>query len=387
MTTVYNIDLGIKESEFFNIKNKSLKLDTAEDVSDIIKDIKAVSTLKKVDLSGNTIGPKALEAIVDAILTVSKTNLVELNLQDIFTARNKEEIQESFEKLIPLLPQFTNLLVLNLSDNAIGQEAIGPLCSILAKLPALKHLILTNNGLGPFSGAKLGKALYAQSKISTNGGLQTFWCGRNRLEKGSIDYLSIGLRQHPELKEIRMYQNGIRPAGISKFIKHCISQLTNLQVLDLQDNTFTVVGATALAGTVDKLADLKELNLNDCFLDKRGGLTLVQALGGLKDSKLESLKLQFNELDEPVLELLARTVPVLSDLKFLDLNGNIFFEDSEHIEKINEHFESKGFGELGELDELEEPDSEEEDEEGEEEEKEDNINLDALEKDLASVHI
>ena len=81
----------------------------------------------------------------------------------------------------------------------------------------------------------------------------------------------------------------------------------------------------------------------------------------------------------------------LPNLKFLELNGNRFEEDSEHIDKINEVFETRGFGELDELDELEELDSDEEedeeDEEGNEDTLEEDLDLDELEEELAGVSL
>ena len=43
---------------------------------------------------------------------------------------------------------------------------------------------------------KLAKAKKAEGKES----LKTFICGRNRLENGSVNYLSVGLRNHKDLK-------------------------------------------------------------------------------------------------------------------------------------------------------------------------------------------
>ena len=48
------------------------------------------------------------------------------------------------------------------------------------------------------------------------------------------------------LTRVSMTQNGINHAGISALAK-ALSKNTNLQVLDLNDNTFTAKGAAAVA--------------------------------------------------------------------------------------------------------------------------------------------
>lgn len=102
------------------------------------------------------------------------------------------------------------------------------------------------------------------------------------------------------------------------------------------------------------------------------------------------LKLQYNELETDSLAVLADLIgEYLPNLKLLELNGNRFEEDSEHIESIKEVFEKRGFGEIDELDELEELDSDEEEEEEEEEEDslEVDLDLEELEKELAGVKL
>ncbi|KAK7686979.1 hypothetical protein QCA50_010062 [Cerrena zonata] len=66
-----------------------------------------------------------------------------------------------------------------------------------------------------------------------------------------------------------------------------------------------------------------------------------------------------------------------------------FEEDSDLIEKINDIFTERGFGELDELDDLEEIDSEDEDEDDDEtnDDEADDEDLDQLEKELANLDL
>ncbi|VEU21331.1 DEKNAAC102754 [Brettanomyces naardenensis] len=410
MATVYKSELDIPAKSSFSLKDKSLKLDNLEQVQPYLDELSSKKDLQKIDLSGNTISPEASKYLASGILK-HKDTLEELNLQDIYTSRDKNEIPASLTEFFAVIERLPHLRVLNLSDNAFGQDTIEVLEGFVSKSKYIEHLIISNNGLGPFSGARLGKALYRMAKLRDASeekdknvrSLKTFWCGRNRLESGSSELLALGLRANKNLKEIRLYQNGIRPNGIARLIFHGLSHLHDLEVLDLDDNTFTWPGSVALADSLSKWPELKELNVNDCLLKARGCVKLLEKLAEFSDkSKLETLKMQYNELDDSSLKLLVALLPNLKNHSILELNGNRFEEDSEYVDRINSIFAIKGTGSLDELDDLEELDSEDEEEEegedgedgdeseqeeDEEERKKVEDKLATLEKDLAETHI
>ncbi|AWU74603.1 hypothetical protein CAS74_004838 [Pichia kudriavzevii] len=403
MSTVHSRDLGIPETHFFSIRNKGLKLDTAEDIQPYIDELLSLKDVAKVDISGNTISPECSKILAQALYKFKNT-IRDVNLQDIYTSRDRFEIPKSLSEFFPVLLEMPNLSVFNLSDNALGQDAIDVLEDFISKCKTIEYFILTNNGLGPFSGARVGKALYKSAKLRESDPenskfLKAFWCGRNRLENGSCEALSLGFKANSKLEEIKLYQNGIRPAGISKLINFGIKHLSNLKVLDLQDNTFTVPGSYALANAISTLPQLIELNVNDCLLKAKGIKFFLDKLGEISDkSKLQILRLQYNELESDSLETLVKILPNLKELSTLELNGNRFEEDSQLIEKINEIFEEKGLGELDELDDLEEIDSDEEDDDDGDDGDDDDTEeaedtkvveerLNELERELAQTHI
>ncbi|KAH3682939.1 hypothetical protein WICPIJ_006093 [Wickerhamomyces pijperi] len=376
-----------KDEEVYSIAGKAYKFDTVVDIQPYIDELTAkasTSTIKKLDFSGNTIGIEASKALGEVLSTL--TSLEEVNFADLFTGRLKDEIPQSLYHLLPPLIKLSKLHILNLSDNAFGLMTIEPLEQFLAQAIYVEHLILSNNGMGPFAGERIGKALYKLSqakKAASLASLKTFICGRNRLENGSINYLAIGLRNHKDLQVVKLYQNGIRPQGIAKLILQGLKFNNALTILDLQDNTITSKSAIVLADNLKSWTQLKELNVNDCLLKPIGSMKLVEAFHqGSVLENLEQLKLQYNELETNALELLKDVVESkLPNLKNLELNGNRFEEESEIIEQITAIFEERGFGEVDELDDLEEVDSDEEDEE-EEEEEEAQEDLDELEKEL-----
>lgn len=370
----------------FSIAGKQIKFNNKEDIESYTNEIKQLKDLKKLDFSGNTIGIDASELLAEAISHHSST-LEWVNFSDLYTGRLNTEIPQSLQHLLPALLKCSNLTYIDLSDNAFGLQTIDPIESYLTKAVTLEHLILTNNGMGPIAGSRIGESLFKLAKAKKSVGkpsLKTFVCGRNRLENGSINNLAVGLRNHQDLEEVRLFQNGIRPAGISKLIEFGLSKNKNLKVLDLQDNTLTTSAAETLASVINSWENLQELNLNDALLKPKGSDLLIEALSKGPVRKLLKLTLTYNEIEAKSLPKLATTIKdKLPELKVLNLNGNRFEEDNEVVEEIKEIFEERGFGELDEIDDADEPDSDEEDEEDEQEDKlENNIDLDDLEKEL-----
>lgn len=358
----------------YSIAGKQLKLDGAKDVEFLVNDLKSMSDVTKIDLSGNTIGIESAKAISEALVQF-KSSLTEINLSDIFTGRLNTEVPQCLNHLLPTLLECPKLSTINLSDNALGLQTIEPIENYLAKAVTLDHLILSNNGMGPFSGERIGKALYKLSKLKqthNKPSLKTFVCGRNRLENGSMKYLTLGLINHKDLETLQLYQNGIRPKGIAILING-LSSNKNLKLLDLQDNTLTFKGSNAIAENLKHWEQLSELNLNDCLLKSKGLSKIVAALTSTEKVNINVLKLQYNELNKKSLTDLYDAIKGGKlELTKLEINGNMLDDDDELIEQFQELFEDK---EIDELDEMEGEDSDEEEEEEEEEDEEDDSNV------------
>ena len=383
------------ENEVFSIAGKALKLTTKEDIQPILNDLLKLDKVTKIDVSGNTIGIEASLALAECIKDNEKIykNVVEVDFADLYTSRLVDEVVKSLECLLPAFLTCQNLKIVNLSDNAFGLRTIDSLERYIANAIHLEHLILSNNGMGPFAGERIGKALFklAQNKKHENLPLlKTFICGRNRLENGSSLYLAIGLKSHGKaLQTVKLYQNGIRPTGIMTLIEYGFRYCQNLEILDLQDNTFTTVASLKLAEYLPIWKDtLVELNLNDCLLKPKGSDSILKQLNSHVFQRLCKLKLEYNEIEQESVEnylLKALEDEKLPSLKELELNGNRLDEDSETVDLLQGMFENM------ELDDLEEVDSEDEDEEDEEddeeEEKLEEIDIETLEKELSELEV
>ncbi|KAI0839003.1 RNI-like protein [Hypoxylon sp. FL0890] len=370
----------------FSLEGKVLKLDTAQDLEAHIGPLRAMDDVEEVRILGNTLGVEACKLLGEVLAT--KKSLKVANLADIFTGRLLNEIPEALSSLLTSILNLPNLHTINLNDNAFGLNTQAPLVAFLSNHVPLQHLYLNNNGLGPHAGILIADALselHAKKEAARKAGqvvpdLETVICGRNRLENGSMLSWAKAFSLHNKVKEVKMVQNGIRQEGIEQLLTAGLNHATKLQVLDLQDNTFTIKGARALAKVVPLWADIQELGIGDSLLSAKGGILLADALAKGQNKKLETLRLQYNDITSIGVKGFASAAKDgLPALKRIELNGNKFSEDDEYIlalqELLDERKEKYGGDIIDEdtwgldsLSDLEELDSEEEEEEEEEEE-------------------
>lgn len=350
----------------FSLAGQGLKLDTREDLEKHIQSLKDFP-VTHIDLSGNTYGVDASAAL--ASILSNKPTLESADLHDIFTSRLLSEIPPALTSLLNALLECPNLHTVDLSDNAFGLNTKDPLVDFLAKHIHLKHLILNNNGMGPIAGTSIAEALttLAERKATARKDgkevpdLESIVCGRNRLENGSMAAWAKAYEAHKAgIKSVKMTQNGIRPEGISHLISAGLSKCSNLEVFDLQDNTFTFAGATALAKALQGWPKLKELGVGDDYLGPRGSVKVFESLATGNNKEVEILRLEFNDIiPAGVRSLLKAAKDGLPKLQRVELNGNKFEEEDPSVEALSRLLSERDGG-LGDLDELEGEDSDEE---------------------------
>lgn len=369
----------------FSLEGKGLKLNTAEEIEAHIKPLLENTDYTEVRLGGNTYGVSASERLASAL--AAQKNLEVAELADIFTSRLLSEIPPALTSLLNALRELSSLHTVNLSDNAFGLNTQAPLVDFLSRHVPLRHLILNNNGLGPAAGTYVADALTKLAERKEDARkegkevslLESVVCGRNRLENGSMAGWARAYQAHAkDIRSVKMTQNGIRQEGISLLLREGLRHASGIEVIDLQDNTFTVMASTALAEVVAGWPSLRDLGVGDCLLSSRGGIKIAQALAERKNEKLEALRLQYNEITaEGVKQFLHAAKFGLPSLRRIELNGNKFLEDEESITELQELLGARKDAQgndddpedmwgVDELDELEE-ESEAEDEEVEEE--------------------
>ncbi|NXF39587.1 RAGP1 protein, partial [Nyctibius bracteatus] len=357
-----------------SFKGQSLKLNTAEDAEEVIKQIEEFDGLEALCLEGNTVGVEAAKVIAKAL--EKKSELKRCHWSDMFTGRLRSEIPPALISLgDALITAGAQLVELDLSDNAFGPDGVRGFEALL-KSPAcysLQELRLNNCGMGIGGGKILAAALKECHRKSSAQGkplaLRIFVAGRNRLENDGATALAEAFGIIGTLEEVHIPQNGINHPGITALAQaFAINPL--LKVINLNDNTFTEKGAIAMAETLKALRQIEVINFGDCLVRSKGAIAIADAVKeGLH--KLKELNLSFCEIKRDAALTVAEAIEDKAELEKLDLNGNCLGEEGcEQLQEILEGFNMAAV--LGSLsdDEGEEEDDDDEEEEDEEEEEE-----------------
>ncbi|KAM5443036.1 Ran GAP Rna1 [Microsporum ferrugineum] len=377
-------------ASLFSIEGKGKRFDSADDLEPFIKPlVETDDVITEIRLGGNTFGVPASERLASVLRTQKKLHTA--NLADIFTSRLLDEIPQALSFLLKALREVSTLQTIDLSDNAFGLNTQAPLVEFLKAHTPLRHLILNNNGLGPKAGNLIAdalKELHTRKEEARSANtktevpyLETIVCGRNRLESGSMASWAKMVKSHGKgLRTIRMTQNGIRQDGIVLLLDTGLQHAPELEVLDLQDNTFTMTGSRVLARVVTGWPKVREISLSDCYLKGKGALLVAKTLAKGENKQLEILRLAYNDITaEGLKEFVQAAKSSLPALKRVELNGNKLNEEDSNLvdlrsllderkEKFGKKDEDEAAWGLDELDELESEDEGEEEEDEEEEE-------------------
>ncbi|KAI2666899.1 Ran GTPase-activating protein 1 [Labeo rohita] len=355
-------------------KGQGLKLDNAQSVEKMVKEIEEFDGLRALRLEGNTIGVEAAQTIAKALET--KSDLQCCHWSDMFTGRLRAEIPPALVSLgDALITAGARLKVLDLSDNAFGPDGVKGIEKLLksAACHTLQELRLNNCGMGIGGGKILAAALTVCHKESSALGaplqLKVFIAGRNRLENDGATALAHAFQLIGSLEEVHMPQNGINHQGVTA-LATAMEHNPQLRVLNLNDNTFTKRGAIAMAQALKHLRNVQVINFGDCLVRSEGASAIAETLKeGLPI--LKELNLSFGEITEEAALEVARSVQHKDQLKRLDLNGNSLGE--EGCENLKEVMESMNMGDkLGSLSDDEgEPEEDEDEEEDEDDDDED----------------
>ncbi|CCD66005.1 Ran GTPase-activating protein 2 [Caenorhabditis elegans] len=341
---------------------KQLKLDTEEEISKVIDQIRKHLNLEVLDFRGNTLSVLAGKLIAESLKT--RRELKECIWSDMFTGRLKDEIPLVLDALgEALTASGCRLTTLDLSDNAFGAGLSTSLYNFLQSpaLYSLENLILNNNGLG-LAGKTVGKALCslidASKKAGTPLKLKKFVCGRNRLEVESTIALSDAFIKLGTLEEIRLPQNGIRDDGIIA-LAEAFRMNKKLRIIDINDNFCCPEGAIQISEVLSDLQFIEVLDLGDCVCDDPGVLAIIAELDKINRDCLKKVVLSGNNITSDVIDEIGACFnsPKMCHVK-VDISVNMFGKDFDSAKarhgKGNIDFGRRGDDELLSSDEEEE---------------------------------
>uniref|UniRef100_A0A3B4X831 Ran GTPase activating protein 1b n=1 Tax=Seriola lalandi dorsalis TaxID=1841481 RepID=A0A3B4X831_SERLL len=339
-------------------KGLGLKLDNAESVEELVREIEQYQGLRALRLEGNTVGVEAAQAIAKAL---ESKDLLQVFLRSWFP------LPRSLGSA--LMSAGARLTELDLSDNAFGPDGVKGIEQLL-KSPSchtLRELRLNNCGMGIGGGKILAEALIECHRQSSAHGaplrLRVFIAGRNRLENEGASALAKAFQLIGSLEEVHMPQNGINHKGVMA-LASAMRHNPELRVLNFNDNTFTKKGTLAMAQALKHLRNVQVINFGDCLVRSEGAIALAAVLReGLPI--LKELNLSFGEITEAAALVVAQAVMDKPHMEKVDLNGNCLGE--EGCEALRDAMESMDKGDvLASLSDDEgEPEDEEDDDDNE----------------------
>ncbi|KAL7668459.1 hypothetical protein ACOME3_009161 [Neoechinorhynchus agilis] len=193
------------------------------------------------------------------------------------------------------------------------------LMNFIPRCNKLHILRLHNNGLGIQGARQLASALSALA-CQPGCGLETFICGRNRLEDEGAKVIAAAFKGQKTLKEVQMPQNGIRGEGIVALMDG-LKTHTNMQILNLNDNAFLDRSSIVASQIFLELKNLEVVNIGDCILRDSGLREISSALASL--ANLRFLDISSNELTgDATVELFEHLRDNSRQLEYINISDN-----------------------------------------------------------------
>jgi hypothetical protein len=189
--------------------------------------------------------------------------------------------------LAQCIPNFTQLQLLDLGNNALNNYGFSILVPSIAKLSQFTSLNFNYTYL-----SKTDLRLFTSIDLSK---LTTFNIGNNPLTKG-CKQLSMVLDTMPRLTSLDLSSTYIK--DFSK-VTPSFEKLRHLQELLLRGNNMCKADAMAVIESVSELPNIKVIILSDNRIGNNGIISILDILPHFRIiPRLKILDLEFNNLDE-----------------------------------------------------------------------------------------
>lgn len=327
-----------------------MRLNSAEDGQIIANLINYVQRLDILDMRGNTLGVDASEVIANSLANVSTLKCA--TFSDMFTGRLRTEIPVVLRNLSNAIIAGRNQLKeLDLSDNALGPSAIPGIEDFLSSAPCytLETMRFVNCGLGPAGIIVANRLMLCKQNAERDGvkfQLREFAAGRNRLEDAGARALSAAFKKLGTLRHIELPQNGIREEGIVELAKG-IGQCTQLEYLNLNDNTFRATGATAMSRAIRNIEQcLRVVDFGDC-LCREGAVDVLEAIADNHGNTITLIDLSGNDLTIEQAKFIIDTATQFPNLQRLSLGTNMYGTEFRTLQQYINDLQANDYIDLG----------------------------------------
>ncbi|XP_075516622.1 RAN GTPase-activating protein 2-like [Primulina tabacum] len=305
----------------------------ALDVMQIFSEALEGSQLMYLNLSDNALGEKGVRAF--SLLLQSQTCLEELYLI------NDGISEEAARAVCELLPSTEKLRVLHFHNNMTGDEGAIAISEILKRCPLLEDFRCSSTRVGSEGGVALAEAL---AKCNN---LKKLDIRDNMFGVEVSIKLTEAVKNKENLTEIYLSYLNLEDEGASAIANALEVTAPSLEVLEMAGNDISAKAAQSLAACIARKKSLVKLNLSENDLKDSGALLISKAFGEEHD-KLKEVDLSQNSLRRAASRTLAQDLADKPGFKLLNINGN--FISDEGIDELKDMFK-KHPDKLGPLDE------------------------------------
>eukprot|EP00557_Chaetoceros_sp_GSL56_P009338 CAMPEP_0176500660 /NCGR_PEP_ID=MMETSP0200_2-20121128/13701_1 /TAXON_ID=947934 /ORGANISM="Chaetoceros sp., Strain GSL56" /LENGTH=1341 /DNA_ID=CAMNT_0017899405 /DNA_START=60 /DNA_END=4085 /DNA_ORIENTATION=- len=286
---------------------------------------KHVLLCRKVSLSGKSYTPAAAKHIAEFISSGTSPSLssqiTELDLSDIIASQSEDDGLSTMKVLSDAFRE-SNLSIVDLSDNAMGNKGISSCISVLS-LSSLECLQLCNNGLSGSSMDLIADILIESDACSHLKKLH-FFHNMSGDESCSAFARLLG-KCSGKLIDIRFSGIRAKKKGSLVVAQALVGLLRrgkgNIQRIDLGDNSFGIEGAKILSCFFESCYHLKYLDLRDCLIETEGIVYICNSLQKCC-GQLEYLDLSGNDLRKDAAITIAAVLRRSSALKIFRAQEN-----------------------------------------------------------------
>ena len=363
LTTSGTVTIAKSLSNMSTLKYLEIQsnLITEEAADSIVSVIKSNTGIEELYLGNNKLGVGALK-IVTALNEVSSLKVVDLDnnntsgiiandltavidhnsLQKLWLANN--DLRSCASTILQSLSKITTLTELDLSGNGMSEEVTDFLASAISSNSSLEYLGLSDNRLTISGIVTIAKSL---SNIST---LKHLSAKSNLISEEAADSIASVIKSNTGIEELYLGNNKLG-AGALKIIR-ALKEVSSLKVLDLNNNNTSGIIADDLAAVIDhnslqilwlanndlrscastilqslsKITTLLRLNLSDNNMSEEVADFLAFAIAS--NSSLEDLILRDNRLTTSGIVTIAKSLSIVSTLKYLSVTSNLISEEA-----------------------------------------------------------
>ena len=289
------------------------------------------NSLVHLDLEGNRIGTEGAIAVAEAVkdrdleLHLWNHKITEEGVLRILDYKKAARVNSpirgnlsnfpinisSFTRALKCCTSLPSIMFSRIGISAVSSSLLNQLVAQLPQFNNLKHLYLCSLGI------KLNVSILLKGlKSCTN--LQTLDIHDNSI--GSEDTAAlVGLKSCTNLQTLDISKNSLGSEGVAALVNG-LKSCTNLQTLDISKNSLGSEGVAALVNGLKSCTNLQTLYIRDNSIGSEGAAALAE---GLKScTNLQTLDISWNSIGSEGAAALAEGLKSCTNLRTLKISWN-----------------------------------------------------------------